>query len=792
MKRFVGISSILLLSSILVNTSSSFVLAKETEEQTKVIDTSKEIKEKDSNTEENKSLATDGTSIEDSTIESSAIEEVNGVPQLQDPTKGLMDKIDDSTNKDSKLKEKTSKEGKEKDNPKEDKKKNTQLKSILKINSRSSFNLDDWTYEIDYRNQRIVLNKYIGTSSVVTIDPTYNTFLGDFNIVIAQHALQNDSYISEIHFKKQYGKEGILIWNTDPKNPRPSDSAQGFLSNMPKLKVVDLAGLQTNYISDFSSMFENDKSLTTLNNITGLDVRNGINFSSMFKNCTGLQTVDLLNAGFSNNPNHDSKYFTNFSSMFEGCTNLYEVKIGNIPNNVNMNKMFFDCTVIYAELQFQNSSYLSSNVKGMFSAPYKIDGKSVDGIPLLIYSNSQSFLSNKLQAGDKYYSYDKFAYDGRYLPCVITSSKNGMFADIKEIDGQPYYVSPTSGRKYPVKFDLVNNTYEEKDHWNNAKISMVLTTNGYATNQNPIPWLKQADQTMKLWEQTLEAFPVLKISTSPYYEDDKSRFYNGYFDDQTDDRWAFWEKRFTGIPNYLKNIFLKKDATYAPVNPEMEKGHVIDSKNPNGKVWPENRMPQGRLGFTYQPATVTSDITLQEAGQSISSPLEVEGRTKSAQDDGLFHVGIRDFEKRDDTTNVGPKWTLSAKYHATNPLFKGSYIGFDQNTVRFNMNNIYNKTNQSVPFTVNQLVTSFKSDPDKPKSPMISLKGVTSTSQKKLPDGQTVQLMSSDGTQVQQFYDFTLGNLTLNIPQDHGIKPQKDPAQVGQIDWNLTTGPNGK
>ena len=52
--------------------------------------------------------------------------------------------------------------------------------------------------------------------------------------------------------------------------------------------------------------------------------------------------------------------------------------------------------------------------------------------------------------------------------------------------------------------------------------------------------------------------------------------------------------------------------------------------------------------------------------------------------------------------------------------------------------------------------------------------------------------MSSDGTQVQQFYDLNLGNLTLNLPKDNGFQSTKEAQNVGQINWNLTTAPNGK
>lgn len=775
MKRFVGISSILLLSSMLANTGTSLVLAKETKEEAKVVDTTKDKKEKtssskeeESDTKEKEAREVENPSTETSTIESSAVEEVNGTPQLQDPTKDLMDKITDSTKEDKDTKEETSKE---------DKKLNPLLKRKLGYKFGThipQFTFDDWQCHQEY-NGAIILDKYIGKKTRISILGSVNTFWGEYNIYISKNALKGNNILQEIYFTQPFNYESE-IW--DPDSNYLSNTMDGMFSNMSHLKKVDFSGIDTRRINDFSKLFMNDTNLSDLENIKNLDVNSGINFSYLFKGCTSLKTVDLSGVNFADNKSTNSDNYTNFTGMFEDCTNIYQVSVGNIPNNVVMDNMFSGCTVLFANLQFRRDNYLASSAKSCFYVPY-----SLPSLPLLIQSNSNTFLNKEKTWKQGYYTYKDFAGDGRVLPCIITSGPNGMFADVK--DGKYHGKYGT----FPVTFDIPGKEYDPKDHWHNAKISMVLTTNGYATKTDPTDSLKKAQTTIKLWEKNLKAFPVLHSSDAPYYIEDKSQFYNGYFADQSDDRWKPWAKTFANIPDYLKNIFLKEEAQYAPVNPEMEKGHVIDSKNPNGKVWPNNRMPQGRLGFTYQPATVTSDITLQEAGQPLSGQLQVDGRTKSSQDDGLFHVGIRDFEKRDDNTNVGPKWTLNAKYHATNPLFRGSYIGFDQNTVRFNLNNINNKTNKPVPFNVNQLASSYKPNPNGNK--VISLKGVTSTSQRKLPDGKSIQLMTSNGNQIQQFYDFTLGNLTLNIPQDHGITPQKDPTTVGQIDWNLTTGPNG-
>lgn len=121
MKKFVGISSILLLSSVLANTGVSLASAAETKEEAKMVDTTKEKNEKKYSSDDSSDSSTEEKNARDiastSTEESSAIEDVDGTAMLQDPTKDLLDKITEST-KEENSEEKASKEDKEKEDKK--------------------------------------------------------------------------------------------------------------------------------------------------------------------------------------------------------------------------------------------------------------------------------------------------------------------------------------------------------------------------------------------------------------------------------------------------------------------------------------------------------------------------------------------------------------------------------------------------------------------------------------------------------------------------------------------------
>lgn len=549
---------------------------------------------------------------------------------------------------------------------------------------------------------------------------------------ISKDAFKNNKNIQTIIFKKQYeGNYHSRIY--DPATGKSTNDMSYMFSNMSKLTSVDFTGIDIQGAQDFSYMFAGDTSLKNLQGISTLDTSDGIDFSHIFDGCQSLTSIDLSNWNLSK--------AKDMSAMFSNCRKLIEVKIDELPNGINMRDMFHNAPVIYAKLIFNRSSYYAGNVENIFL----LDEDKFGYLPLVVYSNSQTFLNTeKGTPTTKYYTYNAFAGDGRVLPFILSSGK-GLFTQ-------------TIKPPYPSRFDV--GSVENHDE----KICMLQgITNGFAINKDPMNQLSNPKATIQKVIGDVKPYPTIQNNQMPP-KDDESRFYAGYYDDETKQRMNGWHKLFDSAPTYLKNIFAKVTAQYSPVNPEMAKGHTVDSKNPTSKDWPDNRMPQGPLGFAYQPSTLTAD-NMELDGKEKHTSLTSDGQT-------AFHLGVRDY------TQTPSPWTVSARLSWNDKPMNQATIQASGGGIKLNMNSLNNNTNNPKPFKDSQLNNYGKSNVQS-----LIQSGMT------LSNGQMIQIMKADGQQDRAFYDLTLGNLTLNVPNDSKLQPK---SYQGQIDWNLTTGPNGK
>lgn len=767
MKKLIQMSSVLLLSSIVTN---SVAFADEKVKVGKEIEYTSTVEEK-SNMKDNNKEVSDFSEPLTSTTQS--VTEDQGEIKLKDPSTSLLEKIDTSI-KEKQKKQIDQKEKTEKTDMLSDKIKmvSPQKKSSVRA---ERFDLNDWETEV-YDNGAYVLKKFKNTKKTSTIipgayAPSSSTNGEKKSIYISKDAFKGNKNLTEIVFQKDiYWDENIWdevtriakIW--DPVKKAPATSAKGMFSNMSNLQRVDFSGIDSSVVQDFSSMFENDSNLEAVDHLEGLNTENGTNFYRMFAGCTKLRMINLETMNFSK--------AVNMSEMFLDCLNLISIKMRNINNGVNMARMCKNTAVIYAQIIFKTAAGKASNVTEMFWLDYQYDN-----LPLLIYSNSQTFLTTEKGFGkDTEYTYSKFVQDARVLPFIITSG-SGVSKSGYSQDGLFSY---TTG----AIFDMPSaGNYDETAHWHNAKICMLPNAiNGYATNQDPLHYLSDTSsvkQTVEGYTKKVKPYPSIK---NPNFKKgdpkskpglkDSSRFDAGYFVNETDDRYGTWKETFRNAPRWAKNIFIKVSAVYDPVNPQMSEGHVVNSKNPETSGWPNNRLPKAPLGFAYQPDELTAELELGD------KPTKVSGKLMSGKQDE-FHIGVRDF--RESQT----PWTVGATFTTSDSLFNGASIAFTKNDVKFNINNLNAPGGKKVPFASNQLVDHYTVGEQ-----TYSLSGISSLVRNKVfNDGQTVSLMQSNGLQSQNFYDLNLGNLTLNLTTNNGLRPVT--KQVGQINWNLSVGPNG-
>jgi surface protein len=106
-------------------------------------------------------------------------------------------------------------------------------------------------------------------------------------------------------------------------------------SNM--VSVSTLAVPNTTSVTDMSNMFEDCKSLTTLD-VSGFNTTSVTSMVSMFRSCTSLTTLDV--SGF------NTTSVTSMAVMFRSCTSLTTLDVSgfNTTSVTSMGRMFLSCT----------------------------------------------------------------------------------------------------------------------------------------------------------------------------------------------------------------------------------------------------------------------------------------------------------------------------------------------------------------------------------------------------------------------------------------------------------------
>lgn len=117
---------------------------------------------------------------------------------------------------------------------------------------------------------------------------------------------------------------------------RNVENMSAFLADDPKLVNIDLSGMQTSSkLTDLSSMFMHDSSVTTLTGLNNLNTSNVYSFNSMFSGLKNLKTLDGLSS-------FDTGKATDMGSMFSGMSALNNLNLSNFntSNVTDMSDMF--------------------------------------------------------------------------------------------------------------------------------------------------------------------------------------------------------------------------------------------------------------------------------------------------------------------------------------------------------------------------------------------------------------------------------------------------------------------
>ena len=143
------------------------------------------------------------------------------------------------------------------------------------------------------------------------------------------------------------GLEDGLTYNADTKTAYAKNvSLEGAFSITQSLPYTiadaDVSGLVTTSVTDFSYMFYNCQSLTTITGLSSLDLSGATSISHMFDGCSTLSKIEI---GF------DTSAITDMSYMLNNCTGLLEADLSSFTaaSTVTADSMFAGLvnTVVY-------------------------------------------------------------------------------------------------------------------------------------------------------------------------------------------------------------------------------------------------------------------------------------------------------------------------------------------------------------------------------------------------------------------------------------------------------------
>ena len=244
------------------------------------------------------------------------------------------------------------------------------------------------------------------------------------------------------------------------------------------LVTLNLEGLRFNIAEDLSSMFENCRSLTTINyhatdatRLPGLTVQN---MSNMFNHCEAMVTVDVSRYRTSNATNLSSMFAnmtsaTNFnlapgltakaedlSRLFYGCTSLVNLDLDavSVTRATDLSEMFADCGNLQ---QLSLLGFITTNVQSMRN----------------MFHNCRSL---------------RTIYSDDFDTTSLTDNGANMFENCDVLDsnaGTTYAAAGVTDATYAIVDDLANgrpgyfaapNIYKLAPDWDNNATSLDRTT----------------------------------------------------------------------------------------------------------------------------------------------------------------------------------------------------------------------------------------------------------------------------------------------------------------------------
>ncbi|MCR4896894.1 MAG: DUF4214 domain-containing protein [Lachnospiraceae bacterium] len=184
----------------------------------------------------------------------------------------------------------------------------------------------DFVYTLNSIDNSITITKYTGQSLDVTVPA-----IARVNDIIYHTQIKNNSNSASMW--------GNRVSKISFESGVKAISCAHLFHGCTGLTSVDLSGLNTSGVQNFSDMFTNCIHLGYVD-FTGLDTSSAQDFHSMFKGCAALQ--DVIWGGI------DTSRVASTVDMFNGCGALTNMDLSglNLNNVTKSSAMFYNCSQI--------------------------------------------------------------------------------------------------------------------------------------------------------------------------------------------------------------------------------------------------------------------------------------------------------------------------------------------------------------------------------------------------------------------------------------------------------------
>ena len=211
-----------------------------------------------------------------------------------------------------------------------------------------------------------------------------------------------------------------VVFDASFANARPTSCYRWFSGCYCLTKIEGIENLNTESVTDMSSMFYNCKSLSSLN-LSKFNTAKVENMAFMFYNCESLSSLNLSN--------FNTAKVTDMYSMFAGCSNLSSLDLSkfNTAKVTDMSYMFYNCNKL-SSLNVTNFNTANvENMNFMFSYCQKLTSLDITNFNTANVEYMSCMFSN-CSALTTIYVSDKF------VTGQLTSGSN-MFAGCEKLRG---------------------------------------------------------------------------------------------------------------------------------------------------------------------------------------------------------------------------------------------------------------------------------------------------------------------------------------------------------------------